>query len=126
MANYIQTIFGVTRVVNNALGTGSITQEQENVSTTSNKIFMNYQEIGTTHEVISVGDITDNCMAVLKNTHATAVIEVGVVVSTVFYPLFKIPPGERSKLSRVSSLAGTYFKSTVANAELEVTLYKIV
>lgn len=125
MANYIQTMMGITRVIGNSPGTGSVPQEQETIVTTSNKVYTNYQDVGTSHEALAYGDITDDCVCVLKNTHATAVIEVGVVVSSTFYPLFKIPAGERSKLSRLSGLASTYVKSSVAGAELEVTLYKI-
>ncbi len=125
MAVTIQSTFGVTRINVNVQAPSGIPQEQEVVTTSSVRALQNIQLVGTSHELVTVGDMTDSCMVLLKNTHATAVVEVGLVVAATFYPLFNIPPGERSKLSRASSLAGLYFKSNVVDTELEVTLYKI-
>lgn len=125
MAVTIQSIFGVTRINVNVQAPSGIPQEQEVVTSTTARALQNTQLVGTSHELITIADMTDSCMLLLKNMDAAAIVEVGLVVAATFYPLFNIPPGERSKLSRVSALGSLYLKSNVANTELEVTLYKI-
>ncbi len=126
MANYITTTFGLNRILTNLMGTGAIPSEQEQIETTSNKTLQNTQDVGTSHEVLVINDMTDNCMVLLKNLHTTAIVQVGVVVAATFYPLFSIPPGERSKMSRATALANIYLLSDTASTEVEVSIYKIV
>lgn len=125
MAVSIQSQLNVTRLVDNTPGIGGVPNEQETVASSSSLLRQLSQIVTTTHEVIDFGDMTDNCMAFIKNPHATAIIEVGVLVAGTFYPLFTVPPGERAKLPRCSSLAGTYLKSNTVSTPVEVTLYKI-
>lgn len=125
MAVSLQSQLNITRLVDNVPDIGGIPSEAETVASTSDMMRQLYQTVTTTHETVDAGDMTDNCMVLIKNKHATAIIEVGVVVAATFYPLFTVPPGERAKLPRLSSLAGTYLKSNVVNVSVEVTLYKI-
>lgn len=125
MAVSIQSQLNVTRLVDNVPGIGGIPNEQEAVASTSNLLRQLSQIVTTTHEVIDYGDMTDNCMAFIKNPDAVAIIQVGVVVAATFYPLFTVPPGERAKMPRCSSLAGTYLKSDTVSTTVEITLYKI-
>jgi len=98
---------------------------QKDITTTSGLQHLTTQIVGTTHEVLAYGDCTDDCFALIENTHATAVVEVGVVVAATFYPLFEIPAGEEAQIPRLSSLAGTYLKSSVASTEVSILLAKI-
>lgn len=124
MSNTIRTSLRVEYLVAGVISY-SIPTKTESVATTSEIIHQTTQIVGTTHEALSIGDSTDDCLCVLRNTHATATVEVGVEVSAIFYPLFDIPAGESAKLPRISSLAGTFVKSSVVSTGLLVALYKV-
>jgi hypothetical protein len=94
-------------------------------ATTSHLKTENTQVVGTTHEAVAAGDVTDSAMAHIENLHATAIVSVGGDDTGSFVPWFTIPPGERAHLPRVSSLAATYLKSDTASTNVQVTLIKI-
>lgn len=125
MPNYITSTFSLDRTLENLRGSATIPSEQEQIVTTSKRALQNTQEVGIANTILVYNDMTDNCMVLLKNLHATAIVQVGVVVAAVFYPLFSIPPGQRSKMSRATVLANVYLKSDVATTEVEVSIYKI-
>jgi len=96
-------------------------------STTSGLIFDNPQIVGTTHELVAVGDVTDDSIMIVENTHATATVQVGAEVAAAFVPFIDIPPGgPPAILPRASTLAATYLKSDTATTTVRVTLVKIV
>jgi hypothetical protein len=115
----------IDNVVAGARSFGSLPQRQEEVVTYSSKMHQTVQVVGTTHELLSVGDVPDPAMCIVRNLHATATVSLGIEVSSVFYPLVDIPPGEESKLSRLEAVASTYIKSSVASTQALVTLYEI-
>jgi hypothetical protein len=125
MSNTIRTISSIDNIVNNARAYGSLPQRTENVVTYSSKMHQTVQVVGTTEELLSVGDVPDDAMCVIRNMHATAQVSVGVVVSGTFYPLVVIPAGEESKLSRLEAVASTYLKSSAVSTEVLVTLFEI-
>ena len=125
MSNTIRTIMSVTNFIEGTQSYGTIPQLTEDVVTFSSKLHQTVQVVGTTHEVISAGDTPDDAMVIIRNLSTTATVSVGVDVSAVFYPLLDIPPGETSKLSRLSAVAATYLKSTAASTSVLVSLYEI-
>lgn len=97
------------------------------VATTSNVVSDNTQIVGTTHELIAAGDVTDDAMVIVENLHATALVRIGGDASTVFVPWITIPAGEPPAiLPRIAALASTYLISSVASTSVRVTLVKIV
>jgi hypothetical protein len=97
------------------------------IVTTSDLIDEKTQIVGTTHEVIAVGDMTDDAYVEISNPHATAVVQIGVDDTGVFVPLIDIPPGyPAAVIPQASTLAAMYLKSSVASTPVRVTLVKIV
>ena len=94
-------------------------------TTTSQLATQNVQVVGTTHEVIAAGDVTDSALAQVENLHSTAIVSVGGDAAGSFVPWFTVPPGEKAHLPRISTLASTYLKSDTASTSVEVTLIKI-
>jgi hypothetical protein len=97
------------------------------IETTSDLIDEKTQIVGTTHELISVGDITDDAYVEIHNPHATAIVQIGHEVAAAFVPVIDIPPGyPPARMPVVSTLAATYLKSDTASTPVRVTLVKIV
>ena len=125
MSNVIRTIMSVTNFVEGTQSYGTIPQLTEDVVTYSSKLHQTVQVVGTTYEAISAGDTPDDAMVIIRNLSTTATVSVGVEVTAVFYPLIDIPPGETSKLSRLTAIAGTFLQSTAASTQVLVSLYEI-
>lgn len=101
--------------------------KQLTIETTSDLATSNVQLVGTTHEVIAVGDVTDNAYAEIRNLHATALVSVGGDSGGSFVKWFDIPAGYPAAIiPRVGTLASSYLKSDTASTPIEVTLVKIV
>jgi hypothetical protein len=97
------------------------------VVTTSNLLSDNTQLVGTTHEQVVVGDVTDDAMMIVQNLHATALVQIGIDDAAVFVPVVDIPAGgPPAVLPVASSLAATYLQSSAATTPVRVTLVKIV
>jgi len=104
----------------------STPQTETTVTTTSDLISDATQVVGTTHEVIAAGDVTDTAMAIIENIHATATISVGGDSGGAFVKWFDIAAGDPpAQLPRVGTLASTYLKSSTASTPVKVTLIKI-
>jgi hypothetical protein len=100
----------------------------QNVATTTTTEIKsdNTQIVGTTHELIAAGDVTDNAVCRIENLHATATVSVGGDSAGSFVKWFDIPAGEVAYMPRVGALASTYLKSTTASTSVQVTLAKVV
>lgn len=97
------------------------------LETTSDLIIENTQIVGTSHEAIAAGDVTDDAYVEISNPHATAIVQIGVDDTGVFVPLIDINPGDPPAiLPRASSLAATYLQSDTVSTPVRVTLVKIV
>jgi len=96
------------------------------IATTSELFADNTQSVGTSHELIAAGDVTDDMLAIVENLHATAIVTVGGDAAAVFVPWFFIPPGERAVMPRLDAVAAAYLKSDTASTPVRVTLVKIV
>jgi hypothetical protein len=118
--------FAVANIDNGIQKPGAIPASATDIATTSTVTYQAAQIIGTTEAAIVAGAATDNCLCAITNQHATATVSVGLVVSATFYPLMTVPPGETAYLPRLSSIAGTYIKSSAASTGVLVTLIKIV
>lgn len=103
-----------------------VPQAEFSVTTTSELAVVTNQLVGTTHEALALGDVTDTAMAIIENTHATATISVGSDSAGSFVKWFDIAPGDPpGQMPRVGTLANVYLKSSAANTPIRVTLVKI-
>jgi hypothetical protein len=126
MANSIRTTLKIEYFEGNSIAR-SIPNRPVRVETTSDVLSDNTQLVGTTHEQVVVGDVTDNAFMVVQNLHATALVQIGLDVSTVFTPLVDIPAGGPPAIIPIAStLADTYLKSSIASTPVRVTLIKVV
>jgi hypothetical protein len=99
---------------------------QVTVSTTSELSTDNVQVVGTTHELVAAGDVTDSALMEVENLHATATVQIGGDSAGTFVPWCSIPAGyPPARFPIVASLAATYLKSSVASTPVRVTLDKI-
>lgn len=94
-------------------------------TTTSELNTDNVQIVGTTHETIAAGDVTDSAACRIENLHATAIISVGGDSAGSFVKWFDVPPGEVAYLPRVGTLASTYLESDTASTPVQITLIKV-
>lgn len=99
--------------------------KEVSTTTTSELRTDNVQVVGTTHEVIAAGDVTDAAACRIENLHATATVSVGGDAAGSFVKWFDIPPGEVAYLPRVGALATTYLDSDTASTPVSVTLIKV-
>lgn len=104
---------------------GGWPQFTETVDTTSSIIHQTTQLVGTTHEAVSTGDVSGTPLAVVRNEHASAIVQLGVEVAATFYPLIDIPPGETAKIPRFSNLANLYVESDTASTPVTISLHQI-
>jgi hypothetical protein len=126
MANSIRTTIKVEYFEGNTIAR-AIPNKAVRVETTSDVLSDNTQLVGTTHEQVAIGDVTDDAFMVVQNLHATALVQIGLDVSTAFTPLIDIPAGGPPAIIPIAStLADTYLKSSVASTPVRVTLIKVV
>ena len=126
MANEARTTIKFDYLEGNAFVRG-IPTKAFSAATTSNIISDNTQIVGTTHELIAAGDVTDDAMAIVENLHATALVRIGGDAAGSFVPWIEIPAGgPPAILPVVATLASTYLISSVASTSVRVTLVKIV
>lgn len=96
------------------------------ISTTSDLCVITQQIVGTTHEVVASGDVTDTALMEVTNLHASATISVGGDSGGSFVKWFDIAAGDPpARLPRVGALASTYLKSSAANTPIQIVLAKI-
>lgn len=99
---------------------------EEQVTTTSDLCDIKTQIIGTTHEVVAAGDMTDTVMLMVYNLHATATVSIGGDSGGSFVKWMDIAAGDPpAQLPRVGTLASTYLKSTSASTNVRIVLVKI-
>jgi hypothetical protein len=85
------------------------------------------QIVGTTHETIAAGDVTDDAMVWIKNLSDTATISIGGDSGGSFVEWFFLAPGDpEAFMGRAGTLSTTYLKSSAATTPIGVRLVKIV
>jgi len=125
MANTIRTNFKFEFLKGTTVYKQVPNQKSE-VSTTSDLSPIGEQIVGTTHELVAAGDVTDTALMIITNLHATATVSVGGDAAGSFVKWFDIAPGDPpAVLPRVGTLASTYLKSSAASTAVGVTLVKI-
>lgn len=125
MANAIKTLLRWQYWRDDVLDRSQPAKETE-TATTSELLFDNTQIVGTTHELLAIGDVTDDAMAIVENLHATASVQIGIDDGGVFVPVIDIPAGATpAVLPIVSTLAATYLQASAASTPVRVTLIKI-
>lgn len=104
-----------------------VPQQSYTMDTTSELAPITEQVVGTSHELIAAGDVTDMAFCRIEVLHATAVVSVGHDASGSFVPWFSLKRGDPPAIMpRVGTLAATYLKSDTASTPVGVTLVKIV
>lgn len=84
---------------------------------TSARFDAGVQNIGTTHELIALkSDIATPGMSAFQNNGPTNYVEIGIVVSSTFYPVVKLKVGESAQF-RISSNP-LYAKANTAAVDL--------
>lgn len=78
------------------------------------------QTIGTSHETIEFGDISTAGWAFFRNVDATNYVEIGRDVSSTFYPVIKLEPGEAC-VCRLASTA-IYAQANTASVPLHYAI----
>ena len=76
------------------------------------------QNIGTTYEAISFGDITPG-LVFAKNLDDTNYVELGLDVSLTFYPLIKLEPGDEC-VFRLAGSVSLYGKANTAAVDCQI------
>lgn len=100
-------------------------REQANLyyDLTGDKYISNVAEISeSAHELLETGDLATAGVAVFKNLDATNYVEVGLDVSSTFYPLIRLDPGEEFPL-KLATLA-VYAKADTAAVDLQYTIFE--
>lgn len=80
------------------------------------------QTIGTSAEAIAMGDVSSAGAAYFLNTDATNYVDIGVDVSSVFYGLIRLMPGEMAFCPRLATNA-PYAKANTSNVNLEYIIF---
>ena len=77
------------------------------------------QTIGTTPELITLGNLTTPGMAQFTNTDATHYVEIGLLDTGTFYPVAKLLPGEPAQFRVGSGFARLAACANTAAVKLE-------
>ena len=96
------------------------------VSTTSELCVQTVQTVGTTHELIAAGDVTDDAFLWVRNLSSTATVQIGGDSAGSFVEWFFLAPADpEAFLGRVGALASTYLKASGASTQIAIRLVKI-
>ena len=77
--------------------------------------------IGTTHEAISTNELTNKGWAVFKNLDDTNYVEIGLEVSSTFYPLVTLLPAEQAQV-RLSPSVTVNAQANTAEVRLDAQI----
>jgi hypothetical protein len=97
------------------------------IPTTSELVSDAVQAIGTTHEAIEPGDVTDSAFCRIENLSPTASVTVGGDASAVFVPWFSIPAGgPPATIPILTAIGDTYLQASAVSTPVRITLIKVV
>lgn len=118
MSNTLQSTVGVT-YLRSGVVQFAIPARQQTQTLTSNIRQQGVQNIGTTEEAIELGGVaSDNGPAFFFNRSAVNFVEIGIVISTVFYPVIRLPAGASCFLPSVSD-KDLFARANTAAIDLE-------
>ena len=118
MANEVTLNFGLQFSKSGSRMT--IPSETEYVDVSAQPKVSATQSIGTTHELVAMGDVGTSTAGVsfFRNLDSTNYVKLGLVASATFYPLFIIPAGKKGYMPRLANQA-LYAKANTASVNLE-------
>lgn len=118
MAEEISSTIGLTVTKSNLkLSKPTATKK---ITLTGDEYHDTTQDVGTTYEALSVGDLDNAGVAQFTNLDATNFVEIGVEVAAAFYGVIKVMPGETWQV-RLSSLT-LFARANTAAVKLGVTI----
>ena len=79
------------------------------------------QNIGTTAELVALGDVATVGYAYFANLDATNFVQIGIDVAATFYPVIKLNPGE-GQVFRIDPAATLYAKADTAACNLDTLI----
>lgn len=83
------------------------------------------QNVGTTHELVAISsDVATLGACFFRNLSATNYVEIGIVVSSTFYPVLKLKPTEGQVVRLAVAYNALYAKSNTAACDLEYRVYQ--
>lgn len=119
MANEITTTLKIAYAKNGISDSRTLTDQ---IDVSGSGTCGGVQTIGTTEEALAVGDVSTKGLARFLNIDPNNYIEIGSYVSTVFYPLVKLKPGE-SAVFRLSAVT-VYARANTAAAKLDYMIFE--
>ncbi|AMV34324.1 hypothetical protein VN12_19520 [Pirellula sp. SH-Sr6A] len=120
MADEITTTFSLTYAKGESRL--SIPGKQLQVDSASYPKISNTQTVGTTHEALVLGDVTNCGAAYFVNTDPTNYVDIGVDVGGTFYGLIRLMPGDFAFAPRLATNA-PYAKANTASVSLDYTIF---
>jgi len=124
----LREVFSLSRfdTDSNSQEPGGIPQSLVEITTVSNLLHHTVQIVGTAHELISTGDVNDDCLVYFRVRTVDALVSYGPVVSAAFVPVCSVEDQHGwVKLGVGDSIGGLYLKSSLASTEVEVLLIKL-
>lgn len=97
---------------------GSSTADQ----TTAGGGLPGFQTIGTSHEAIDTSDLTAVGWAIFKNIDGTNYVEIGLDVSSTFYPLARMNAGEMAGPFRIAAGVTLYARANTASCNIQAVV----
>lgn len=89
------------------------------VDQAAQKSIAGVQNIGTTEEAITVGDLATPRWAYIRNLDATNYVEIGVKPGITFYPLLLLKAGDPPALIQIASSVTVYARANLAAVNID-------
>ena len=117
MANEITVTTGIQVLKGNIVA--GVNQRTFQVDMLGTRFIRNAQAIGTTYEAVNIGDVASAGWASFTNLDATNYVEIGVEVSSAFYPLVRLDAGRTAGPFRLSTTT-IFARANTAAVNLDV------
>jgi hypothetical protein len=114
MANEITVVTKLIVVNGNYKEERSVSQYKRDQTTQGG--IAQVQDVGTTHELLDVGDVGTEGMVHVRNLDSTNYVEIGVDVAATFYPVIKLSPGDPAVFPAGATL---YARANTAAVKLD-------
>lgn len=121
MANEV-TVSAQLAVRSGNLDMADSSRAQFDLADTTPPVAAGVATIGTTHEAIPMGDVSAAGWAYFKNVGTTNEVQIGVDVSSTFYPFAELEPGEFAVLPLGTN--APYAKADTAAEPLQYKIYE--
>lgn len=116
MASEITAVTGITVNKGNISFTRAVNQS---IDMSGTHFSWQVQNIATTQEqLVIAADVATNGVAWFRNLDLTNYVEIGLYISSVFYPLLRLKPGETAR-ARLSPGVAVYAQAHTLAVDLE-------